>query len=257
MGVGAVLLAMGKVRLDQGTADRMLAGVVDPADVPPGFEAVAELLAAVRAATRQPVHAVVGGPAVVDSRRAGRQIHRRRQPMFTTTPFRPRLSILAVAMALSATTGAAFAAGLPADAAGPASAVLHGLGIGAPAASRPAPAAHPANHGAIVSATATATTAAGSAKGALISGTARAGKTGVGTGGDTTGSGSSHGKTISTLAHTTTATGAAKGATISAAASGGKSHAGEHGHGASGHGASGHGGGKPPRAGHGHSHHAG
>jgi hypothetical protein len=247
---------MGKVRLDQGTADRMLAGVVDPADVPPGFEAVAELLAAVRAATRRPVNAGIGGPAVVDARRAGGQI-RRRQPMFTTTPLRPRLAILAAAMALSATTGAAFAAGLPADAAGPAAAVLHGLGIGAPAASMPAPAAHPANHGATVSATATTTTATGSAKGAVISGVARAGKTDAGKGGDAAGSGSSHGKTISTLARTTTATGAAKGATISAAASGGKSHAGEHGHGASGHGASGLGGGKPPRTGHGHSHHAG
>jgi hypothetical protein len=248
---------MGKVRLDQGTADRMLAGVVDPADVPPGFEAVAELLAAVRAATRRPVHAGGSrGPAVVDARRSGGQT-RRRQPMFTTTPLRPRLSILAVAMALSATTGAAFAAGLPADAAGPASAVLHRLGIGAPAARTPAPATHPANHGATVSATATTTAATGSAKGALISGTTRAGKTDAGRGGGAAGSGSSHGKTISTLARTTEATGAAKGATISAAASGGKSHAGEHGHGASGHGASGHGGGKPSGAGHGHSHHAG
>jgi hypothetical protein len=247
---------MGKVRLDQGTADRMLAGVVDPADVPPGFEAVAELLAAVRAATRRPVHAGGSrGPAVVDARRSGGQT-RRRQPMFTATPLRPRLSILAVAMALSATTGAAFAAGLPADAAGPASAVLHRLGIGAPAPT-PAPATHPANHGATVSATATTTAATGSAKGALISGTTRAGKTDAGRGGGAAGSGSSHGKTISTLARTTEATGAAKGATISAAASGGKSHAGEHGHGASGHGASGHGGSKPSGAGHGHSHHAG
>jgi hypothetical protein len=248
---------MGKVRLDQGTADRMLAGVVGPADVPPGFEAVAELLAAVRAATPRPVHAGSSrGPAVVDARRPGGQT-RRRQPMFTTTRLRPRLGILAAAMALSATTGAAFAAGLPADAAGPASAVLHRLGIAAPAASTPAPAAHPANHGGTVSAIATTTTTTGSAKGALISGVARAGKADAGKGGGAAGSGSSHGKTISTLARTTTATGAAKGATISAAASGGKSHAGEHGHGASGHGASGHGGGKPPRAGHGHSHHAG
>ncbi len=254
---------MGKVRLDQETAERMLAGVVARADVPPGFEAVAELLEALRSTTLRPVHARVGGPAVVDSRRAGGQI-RKERPMFTTTSFRPRLSVLAVAMALSATTGAAFAAGLPADAAGPAFAALHRLGIGSPAAPAPAPAAHPANHGATVSATATTTTATGSAKGALISGVAHAGKGnagkgGAGKGGDAGASGSSHGKgaTISTLARTTTATGAAKGATISAAASGGKSHAGEHGHGASGHGAPRHGGGKPSGAGHGHGHHPG
>jgi len=35
-----MLLVMGRVRLDAETADRMLAGRVDPADAPPGFEAV-------------------------------------------------------------------------------------------------------------------------------------------------------------------------------------------------------------------------
>lgn len=247
---------MAKVRLDQETADRMLTGMVGRADVPPGFEAVAELLDALRATTQRPVHAHAGGPAVIDARRAGGQI-RKQRPRYTATSFRPRISILAAALALSATTGAAFAAGLPAGAVGPASAVLHRLGIGVPAA--PAPAVHPANHGATVAATATTATATGSAKGALISAVARAGKRGAGTGGDAGAGGSAHGKgaTISTLARTTTATGAAKGATISAAASGGKSHAGEHGHRASGHGAAGHDGGKPSGGGHGHGHNPG
>jgi hypothetical protein len=248
---------MGKVRIDQGTADRMLAGVVDPADVPSGYEAVGELLDAVRVSTRRPVHAGIHGPAVVDSRLAGGQI-RKGHWMFTTTPFRPRLSILAAAMALSATTGAAFAAGLPAAAAGPATSVLHQLGIGAPAPTTHAPATQPAStHGATVSTTARTTTATGAAKGALIAGVASAGKSHAGSGdggGEASGAGSAHGQgaTISSLARSTTATGAAKGATISAAASGGKSHAGEHGHGASGHG-----GGKPSGAGHGHGHSAG
>jgi hypothetical protein len=119
---------MGKVPLDLGTADRMLAGEVDPADVPPGFEAVADLLVAVRAAARRPVFATVAGPAVVDTRRVAGQ-SRGRRSMLATTPFRPRLSILAAAVALSAMTGAACAAGLPGAASAKAEAVLQALGI--------------------------------------------------------------------------------------------------------------------------------
>ena len=174
--------------------------------------------------------------------------------MFATTPFRPRLSVLAAAMALSATTGAALAAGLPAAAVGKADTVLHQIGIGTPAAPAQAPAGQDSTRGSTASQAATTTTATGTARGALVAGTAGAGKRHAarhGDGGSTHPKGGSeaghHGKgaEISALAHSTTGTGGAKGATISAAASGGRSHAGEHGHGASGH----HGG-KP--AGHGH-----
>ncbi len=227
---------MGKVPLDLGTADRMLAGEVDPADVPPGFEAVAELLVAVRATARRPVFATVAGPAVVDARRAASQ-PRGRRSVLAPTPFKPRLTILATAVALSAMTGAACAAGLPGAASAKAVAVLHDLGIATPASPDHAPAARPQTHGSTVSQTATTTTLTGARKGALIAGVAGGGRSHAGgdaaAAGAKTGSRSSgHGKgaEISTLAHTTTATGAAKGATISAAASGGKSHAGQHGH---------------------------
>lgn len=174
--------------------------------------------------------------------------------MLATTPFKPRLSILAAAMALSAMTGAACAAGLPSAASARAGAVLQDLGIGTPASPAQAPAARAENHGDTVSTAAKTTTASRTAKGALISGIAGDGRSHMGRNGHGAGaadrgegSGSSgHGKgaEISTLARTTTATGAAKGATISAAASGGQSHAGEHGHGA----------GKATGSGHGHGH---
>ena len=247
------LLGMGKVPLDLGTADRMLAGEVDSADVPPGFEAVAELLVAVRAAARRPVFATVLGPAVVDSRQAaGRPRGRRR--MLATTPFKPRLSILAAAVALSAMTGAACAAGLPGAASAKADAVLKELGIATPGSPSHTRSSRPQTHGSTVSQTATTTTA-GADKGALIAGIASGGKSRAGgsaaTGRAKATPGHGKGAEISTLAHTTTATGAAKGATISAAASGGKSHAGQHGH-------QGHHGHTPAGAGHGqggnHSH---
>jgi hypothetical protein len=248
-----MFFGMGKVRLDEGTADRMLAGVVDPADVPPGFRAVAELLAAVRAAAHRPLAVPLLAPAVVDSRRAPRQARRRRS-VLATAPSMPRLSVIVAAMALSATTGAAFAAGVPGTVAAGTDAVLHRMGIGTPAAPVHVPAAPAGTHASTVSQVATGTPATGAAKGALVSGIASGGRSHAGRHGGSAGrhprAGSeqgSHGKgaQISALAHTTTATGSAKGATISAAASGGKSHAGEHGHGASGH----HGGGP---AGHGH-----
>jgi hypothetical protein len=236
-----MLLGMGKVQLDEGTADRMLAGIVDPADVPPGFEGLAELLAAVRSAAHHPVRVGVHTPAIVDSRRVPGQTRGRRS-MFATTPFKPRLSVLAAAMALSATTGAAFAAGLPAAAVGKADTVLHQIGIGTPAPPAHVPAAPRGAHGGTVSHAATTTTATGAARGARIAGIASAGKSHAGRHGQGAGThpkggteSGHHGKgaEISALAHSTTGKAGAKGATISAAASGGKSHAGAHGHGAS------------------------
>jgi hypothetical protein len=240
---------MGEAPLDLRTADRMLAGEVDPADVPPGFEAVAEVLVAVHAAARRTVHATVLAPAVVDSRPAAGRTRGRRS-MLATTPFKPRLSILAAAVALSAMTGAACAAGLPGAASDRAAAVLHELGIGAPGSPAHAPAGRPETHGRTVSTTATTTLETGAAKGVLIAGVAGGRKGHVGgnaadekSKGGSESSGQGKGAQILRLAHTTTATGAAKGATISAAASGGKSHAGQHGHT----------GGRPTGSGHGHS----
>jgi hypothetical protein len=245
-GVRAMLSGMGKVRLDDETADRMLAGRVDRADAPPGFEALGELLEAARAGARRPALAALAAHRPVDLGLAEKPTHatHRRRSMLITTP-RLRLSALAAVAALSGMTGAAYAAGLPAAASSTASAVLQRLGIASPAPNSHAPTAPAGTHGASVSTLAKTTTAAGAAKGAVISATAsdgrshagRTGSGGSGTGGKggTDASGNGKGSVISTLARTTTATGRDKGAVISTAASGGKSHAGEHG-GASGHG---------------------
>ena len=257
-----MLIVMGKVRLDDETADRMLAGRVDPADAPPGFEAVGKLLEAARAGARGPALAALPARRSVDLSLAEKPTHvtHRRRSMLLTTP-KLRLSALAAAAALSGMTGAAYAAGLPAAASSTASAVLQRLGITNPAPNSHAHTPPAGTHGSSVSTLAKTTTAAGAAKGAVISATAsddrsHAGRAGAGGSGKPTTGGkggtdaSGHGKgtEISTLARTTTATGRDKGAVISTAASGGKSHAGQHGGGVSGHGS-----GKAPGSGHSHS----
>jgi hypothetical protein len=259
-GVRAMLLVMGSsVRLDAETADRMLAGRVDPADAPPGFEAVGELLERARTVARRPVLAALAARQPADLGPAEKPTHatQGRQSMLVTTP-RLRLSVLAAVAALSAMTGAAYAAGLPAAASSTASAVLQHLGITNPAPNSHAHTPPAGTHGSSVSTLAKTTTAGGAAKGAVISAAASDGRSHAGAGGSgkpTTGgkgstdaSGHGKGTEISTLARTTTATGRDKGAVISTAASGGKSHAGQHGGGSSGHGR-----GKATGPGHSHS----
>lgn len=221
---------MGKPRLDMTTADRILAGTVDPADAPPGFEALVALIAAARTP-----HA---STTTVASGRAPAP-HRRRHSMLAARPFRSRLTIACAAATLALASGTAYATDLPAAASATARGVLHSLGVstGSPAKTHSQPAA---THGAAVSATAQTTTAAGAAKGAQIAALASDGRSKAGThggesatakgGADTKGSGHGHGAEISALAHSTTGTAGAKGATISAAASNGRSHAGQHGH---------------------------
>jgi hypothetical protein len=242
---------MGKVRLDDETADRMLAGRVDPADAPPGFEAVGKLLEAARTGAKRPAVAAVVVRHRTDLRSIGSPTRtpQRRRSMLVTTP-KLRLSVFAAVAVLAAMTGAAYATGLPAAASSTASAVLQRLRITSPAAN--------SHTGATPAKTTRATRAA---KAAVISATAsdastHAGRTDAGasrkptTGGKGGTDASGHGKggEISTLAHTTTATGSDKGAVISTAASGGRSHAGQHGGGASGHGS-----GKATGSGHSHS----
>lgn len=145
-----------------------------------------------------------------------------------------RLPIAVIAAtALAATSGVAYASGLPAAASDNASAVLQRLGI-TPGNSDHSAAnpSHPANHGAVVSNLARTTTEVGRDKGKAISAIASANGKGHANANSvkTATSGSeNHGSQISTLATTTTAKGVDKGATISTAASGGKSKAGQHG----------------------------
>ena len=81
MSLRALFLSMRAVRLDDETADRMLAGVVDPADAPPGYAAVAELLETARTAAGMPVPAAstAGRPSdlgVTQTTSTGRAVRR-------------------------------------------------------------------------------------------------------------------------------------------------------------------------------------
>ena len=229
--VARSLRCMGKPRLDMTTADRILAGTVDPADAPPGFEAVVVLIGSARAPHAPTI--------MLASGRAPAPRSRRRQFMLAAPPFRSRLTIAAAAATLVLASGTAYATGLPAAASATARGVLHSLGVstGSPAKTHSQPAA---THGATVSSTVRTTTATGAAKGAQIAALASNGRSRAGQGGgdsataksraDAKGSGHGHGAEISALAHATTGTAGAKGATISATASNGRSHAGRHGH---------------------------
>ena len=218
------------MRLEMGTTEGIMQGVVDSADAPPGFEAVVELLARARAP-----HAAVP-TTTISAGRAPADLQRRRF-MLAPAPFRSRLTIAAATVALAAASTTAYAAGLPAAASTTAHGVLQSLGVTpeAPDHSGSQPAG---SHGAAVSAVARTTTATGAAKGAAVAAIASDGRSHAGAhhatsaenGDAASKKGSGHGAEISALAHSTTGTGGAKGATISRVASGGKSQAGEHGH---------------------------
>jgi hypothetical protein len=213
---------MGELRLDDDTVDRILAGLVDPVDAPPGFEAAVTLLAAARGAAVSPV-ARLARPA----RPAGR--------------LRPRLPILAAALVLGGASGAAYAAGLPAAASSTAHDVVRSLERSS------GPRTHPLSEGspdrALTAPAGTRTTATREPRAHRRHGAPAARRRQV----HRTQHG--HGAAISALAHSASGTAGAKGATISAAASGGKSHAGEHGHNGKGHASDGRGHGRGHGAG--------
>jgi hypothetical protein len=208
----AIWKAMPRVQLDADTADRMLAGRLEPADLPPGYERVGELL---QSLTLFPVPGAIEAPALKPPAR--------RHLVFVSLPARLRLSTAALLTACCLTGAtAAYAAGLPQTASDTASSILSKLGVNTGSGSHD-------GKGHSVSAIARDPALTGAAKGAAVSAAASGGKADSGrsyTSGDAaTGKGS----TISQLATTTTATGVAKGALISSAASAGKSQAGTHG----------------------------
>jgi hypothetical protein len=221
MGLRAFLLSMRAVRLDDETADRMLAGVVDPADAPPGYSAVAELLETARAAASVPVPAAttvrpfdLGGTEAASTGRVvrGPRLGRRRIPVLA-------------AVAFCAMTGGAYAAGATGAGSSTVSAVLDHIGVGSLVGSP---------SGGHSAATSRAAALKGEASAQTTTGAASAASVGAGHHGDDATDakdGKGHGAEISKLARTTDAKGVDKGAQISTAASGGKSHAGEHGNG--------------------------
>jgi hypothetical protein len=191
-------------RLDDDTVDRILAGLVAPIDAPPGYEAAVSLLAVARGLPAPPPRSV--------ARPAAR----------AAFGVRPRLPVIAAALVLGGASGAAYAAGLPAEASSTAHHVLRSLGVSSSPRRHPRPAAASTQPRTMAETTATrhAPAPASSAAG---HGHPRATR-------HVPAKGHGHGAAISALAHSTTGTAGAKGATVSAAASGGKSHAGEHGH---------------------------
>jgi hypothetical protein len=222
MGIRAFFLTMRAVRLDDETADRMLAGVVDPADAPPGYAAVTGLLETARSGAGVPVPATVAGhrpahfgliePASVVTAARRQRSGRRRVPVLA-------------AVAFCAMTGGAYAAGATGAGSSTVSAVLDHIGVGSLVGASSGDQAAATSGSAALKGEASAQTTAGSAA------TAPAGAAHNGAGKGQANGGKGHGAEISTLARTTDAQGVDKGAEISTAASGGKSHAGEHGNG--------------------------
>jgi hypothetical protein len=227
MGLRAFFLSMRAVRLDDETADRMLAGGVEPADAPPGYAAVAELLQTARSAAGVPVPAATPSLPPVDlglaATATGTRVLRRPRSG------RRRIPVLA-AVAFCAMTGGAYAAGVTGAGSSTVSAVLDHIGVGSlvggSTGDRTAATSEAALKG-----EASAQTTTGAAGDAPVGAGQRASHDDGDAGADGKGNGKGHGSDISKLAHTTDAKGVDKGAEISTAASGGKSHAGEHGNG--------------------------
>lgn len=159
--------------IDQGTAERMLFGHVDPADAPPGYGEVARLVQ------------LAGAPATEDellgSREAaaaasldirarlerGSPTPPRRSKMRTLT--RAKVTGLVVASTIFGTAGLAMAGTLPAPAQNALSKILSKVGISVPAAD------HPASTGTVISGIATSPDTTGLAKGAAVSAAASGG----------------------------------------------------------------------------------
>jgi hypothetical protein len=199
-----------ELRLDDDTVDRILAGLVDPVDAPPGFEAAVTLLAAARGAAVPPVAGVA-------------------RPAHPAGRLRPRVPILAAALVLGCASGAAYAAGLPAAASSTARDVVRSLERSSGPRTHPVSGRSPGRG--LTGSADTGTTAVREARarprprhGPPPARRPRAHHAGHG-----------HGPAVSALARSTSGTAGVKGATISAAASGGKSHVGEHGHNGKGH----------------------
>ena len=118
--------------LDEGTATRLLAGTVDPADAPPGYRRVVAVLAAARAVPR-PGELAAAGAAVRAFRAAasGPPAARRR--------IRPLLALVGAALvAFGGVAAAASTGSLPDPAQSVAHDTLRAVGVSVPA---PAPAA--------------------------------------------------------------------------------------------------------------------
>jgi hypothetical protein len=173
---------MRRLRLDEDTMDRLLAGGIDPDDAPPGYSEVTRVLQALIAADdhEELAHEAVH---VALAREVGKQRspvstpHEGRSKRMRSGSRRVKVVGLVVVGALVGSTGLAAAGVLPSAAQDAFSNVLETVGINVPAGSEHPPAGsdHPAASGEEVSELATTTDALGVDKGAEISSEASGG----------------------------------------------------------------------------------
>ena len=166
---------MSRARLDDGTAERLISGHVEPDDAPPGYARLVHLLRAAAApvATDELVaeeRMVSAAADLVRGRSSGRVPSSPSTGRSTARArfFRAKVVGFVVAGTLVGSTGLAFAGALPGPAQDAVSHVLANVGIHVPTS-------HPASTGPEISKLATTTDTTGVQKGATISSTASGG----------------------------------------------------------------------------------
>jgi hypothetical protein len=165
---------MRRLRLDNRTLDRLLAGGIDPDDAPPGYSEVARVLQAVVTVGdhdelgQEATHVALAMELVKQRSSASTPSDRRSRTMLRSS--RMKVGGLVVVGALVGSTGLAAAGVLPDAAQDAVSNVLDRVGITIPASGD-----HPAISGDEVSGIATTTDATGVDKGAEISSAASGG----------------------------------------------------------------------------------
>ncbi len=165
---------MRRLRLDEDTQDRLLAGRVDPDDAPPGFSEVAHVLAAAASEERaglvhEAEHVALAIGLVKGASAASTPSPGRSRTMRSWSR-RVKIGGLVLVGALAGSTGLAAAGVLPDAAQDAFSDVLERVGITVPASED-----HPASTGEEISEIATTTESTGVEKGAEISSVASGG----------------------------------------------------------------------------------
>ena len=155
--------------VDDGTADRLLAGLVDPDDAPPGYAEVARLVRAAGAPATageldRELEAVAAAATALRARPSGSVLRTPRRSKMKPKLYRAKVAGLIVAGTLAGTTGLAAAGALPDAAQDVASDVLARVGITVPAGDD-----DPASSASRVARIATRTELNGVDKGARIS----------------------------------------------------------------------------------------
>jgi hypothetical protein len=138
-----------RLALDEGTAERLLTGRLDPADAPPGYTPVAALLAA--ASAPPDAEELAGQAAIVAvfaaaarSRPVGVRLLTPRRSQVLTKLLTAKAAAAVLGMLVTGGVAAAATGNLPAPAQQAAHALLGGAGVPAPAEATATTRAHPA-----------------------------------------------------------------------------------------------------------------